>query len=177
MTGRIRKAASAILLAHAVSAAGTGEASAQAVPYPLKSCRTLAAELEKSVPLSGPFTTKITWFREGDLGIKGRQCHIAAEGKAKTARGAAAPGMEAMVRAVTAALEKHGFKANKMVDRFTRKGPAYRAFAMRKERVTCWTNIEVQHDTGQGDAGPSAGKAPVKPAQPMWFLTVECFKG
>jgi hypothetical protein len=174
MTGRIRKAASAIFVAHAVSAAGTGDASAQAVPYPLKPCKALAAELETSVPIPGPFTTKIAWFREGDLGIKGRQCHIAAEGQAKNARGAAAAsGMEGMVRAVTAALEKHGFKAGKMVDRFTRKGPTYRAFAMRKERVTCWTNIEVQN---QGpEAG--AGTAPADSSLSMWFLTVECFKG
>jgi len=154
------------------------DGAAQAVPYPLEACKALAKDLETAVPISGPFSTEIHWFREGDLGIKGRQCRITAEGAATEKAGAkaaakAAAGLEDMVRAVSGALEKHGFIKNKMVDRYTRKGKAYRAFAMRKERITCWTNVEYQYPA----AKEGAPREPAGKPSPNWILSVECFKG
>jgi hypothetical protein len=162
------------LLAVVCSAAGARDGAAQAVPYPLKDCKALAKDLEAAVPIAAPFSTEIQWFREGDLGIKGHQCRIATEGlaSAKTG-GTAASQLEDMVRSISGVLEMLGFKKNKMIDRYTRKGKAYRAFAMRKERITCWTNVEFQYPPAkEGGVKEPAGK----PA-PNWILSVECFKG
>lgn len=162
------------MIAAAVLAAGADEASAQAVPYPLKDCQALARDLEKGLPLPAPYEAETRWFREGDLGIKGRQCRISAEGKSSM-KDPDEPlaQMDAMIARIIRTLETHGFKKNKMIDRYTRKGKAYRAFAMRKERFTCWTNIEFQDPPETAGAKkPSA----VKPA-PNWILSVECFKG
>lgn len=179
MRRRLCQTATLTILALGFAAVGARDGAAQAVPYPLKSCKALAKDLEQAVPIAGPFSTEIQWFREGDLGIKGRQCHIAAEGPASAKTGTTAkpgldaPGLDDMERAVSGVLEKHGFKKNKMIDRYTRKGKAYRAFAMRKQRVTCWTNVEFQYPPAkEGAAKESAGK----PA-PNWILSVECFKG
>jgi hypothetical protein len=155
-------------------AAGAREGAAQTVPYPLEACKALAKDLAKAVPINGPFSAEIQWFREGDLGIKGRQCRISAEGKAKKKpKEKTAPGLEDMVRAISGVIEKHGFKKNKMVDRYTRKGKAYRAFAMRKDRVTCWTNVEFQAPPAKEGGVKNLGSRQA----PNWFLSVECFKG
>ena len=61
------------------------------MPYAMKECRKLADALARSVPIPKPFATKQAWFREGDLGLKGEQCRISAEGVAKKAEGAKAP--------------------------------------------------------------------------------------
>jgi len=174
MTRGPRKAVVLLTFAVALSAAAGRDAAAQAVPYPLKDCEALAKDLQKRVPISSSFSTGIHWFREGDLGIKGRQCRIAAEGPvSEKVNHKAAPGLEDMVRAVSQVLEKHGFKKNTMVDRFSRKGKAYRAFAMRKDRITCWTNVEFQDPPAKEGA---SRKPAAKPA-PNWTLSVECFKG
>lgn len=165
-------------LAAAFSVAAAGGARAQAVPYPLDACAALTADLEQRVPLSSSYDVEIQWFREGDLGIKGRQCLIWAAGPARRAKGAKAdPGMEDMIRGVKGALAKHGFKKNEMVDRFTRKGKAHRAFALRKDRTTCWTNIEVEAHTPGSPTKPSGGKPAAANPAPRWTLSIQCFKG
>lgn len=174
MRRRLCNALTFIVLTAMWLAAGAREGAAQTVPYPLKACKALAKDLAKAVPIVGSFDTEIQWFREGDLGIKGRQCRISAEGAAmQKAEETTASGLEDMVRAVSGVLEKHGFKKNKMVDRYTRKGKAYRAFAMRKDRITCWTNVEFQNAPAKEGGSIEPG---TKPA-PNWFLSVECFKG
>lgn len=176
--GFLRSALLSVLAAAAIAAL-VPTAFAQAVPYPLEDCKALAADLEKRVPIPGPFEVDIQWFREGDLGIKGRQCRIAAEGGARREIGAKAdPGIEDMVMAVTETLGKHGFRKNKMVDRYTRKGEAYRAFAMRKDRVTCWTNVEFQMREADAPANPGLEKSATEGSGRVWWtLNVECFKG
>jgi hypothetical protein len=161
-------------LAFACFVGGARDAAAQLIPYPLKDCQAVAKDLEAAVPIAGPFSTEIQWFREGDLGIKGRQCRIAAEGAASVKAGKPQdPKLEDMVGFVSGVLEKHGFKKNEMVDRYTRKGEAYRAFAMRKDRVTCWTNVEFQIPS----TAIGKGKEPAAKPRRNWSLSVECFMG
>ncbi len=158
----------------------------ETLPYPKKECRELADALARTVPLPKPFATKMEWFRDGELGIKGEQCRISAEGVAKKAEGAKTPlAMADIARAVIAVLEAHGFKGDKQLDRYKRDAAGYSAFARRKDRTTCWANIEKTDPAKANNAvkkkmvpapgGVAKTKAP-KPA-PTWRLTVDCFTG
>jgi hypothetical protein len=154
--------------------------------FPKKECRALADVLAQSVPLPKPFTSKKEWFREGELGIKGEQCRIQAQGFAQKPEGLKQiPGLSEIVIIVTRVLEAQGFKKDKQLDRYKRQATNYRAFARRNDRVTCWANLETvdpaksaigikkKDNSGAKTKGPAQGsKRP-----PIWRLTVDCFVG
>ena len=156
------------------------------MPYAMKECRKLADALARSVPIPKPFATKQEWFRDGELGIKGEQCRISAEGVAKKAEGAKTPlAMADIARAVIGVLEAHGFKGDKQLDRYKRDADGYSAFARRKDRTTCWANLEKADPAKSNNAvrkkkvlapGGVAKAQEPKPA-PTWRLTVDCFTG
>lgn len=151
----------------------------QAMPYPEKDCRALADDLAVAGPLPKPYRTEVQWFRDGDLGIKGRQCRISAGGVARKGKNAAArPGPDEIVLSVTQVLERHGFKGDRLLERYKRSGAAARAFALRKDRVTCWTNLVSADDTifhaMPKDIPPNVNDLP---RPPVWRLTVDCFLG
>ena len=156
------------------------------MPYPMKECRELADALARTVPIPKPFKTKQEWFREGELGIKGEQCRISAQGVAKKGEGAKTPlAMTDIAQAVIRVLEAHGFKGDKQLDRYKRDADSYSAFARRKDRITCWVNLESADPAkvaldAKKKAAPARHGVPKtkgpKPA-PVWRLTVDCFTG
>ncbi len=160
--------------------------SGELMPYAMKECRKLADALALTVPIPKPFATKQEWFREGELGIKGEQCRISAEGVAKKGKGAKTPpAMADIAQAVIRVLEAHGFKGDKQLDRYKRDADGYSAFARRKDRTTCWVNLEsadpakaaldAKKKAAPARHGVAKSKEP-KPA-PTWRLTVDCFTG
>jgi hypothetical protein len=157
----------------------------QAIPYPEKDCRALADDLAAAGPLPKPYKTEVEWFRDGDLGIKGEQCRISARGVARKDKDAKArPGIGDIARSVTGVLKRHGFKGERLLKRYKREGDATRSFALRKDRATCWTNLESEDIPGTPAVpkipSPTAKAAPKPPARiaaPVWRLTVDCFLG
>jgi len=105
---------------------------------------------------------------------------VARKGKGAKAR----PGVDDIARSVTGVLKRHGFKGDKLLKRYKRDGDTTRAFALRKDRTTCWTNLESE-DVPVTQAAPKkssttakAGpKPPLEIAAPVWRLTVDCFLG
>lgn len=151
----------------------------QAYPYPQKDCRALADDLGAAGPLPKPYRTEVQWFRDGDLGIKGNQCRITAKGVAAKAKGAKArPGIDEIARRVTRVLKSHGFTGDRLLKRYRRHGDAMRAFALRKDRVTCWATLESEGEQ-VAPAAPKKppAKAPASSPAPVWRLTVDCFLG
>ena len=143
----------------------------QAFPYPQKDCRALADDLAAAGPLPKPYKIEVQWFRDGDLGIKGNQCRITATGVARKDKGAKArPGIGEIAESVARVLKSHGFKGDRLLKRYKRDSDATRAFALRKDRVTCWANLE-----SEGALVMSHG--PVRKPVPVWRLTVDCFLG
>ena len=162
-----------------------GEAG-ELLPYPMKECRKLADALARMVPIPKPFVAKQEWFREGDLGIKGEQCRISAEGVARKGEGAKTPpGPAEIAAAVARVLEEHGFKKDKQLDRYKRDAGDFRTFARRKDRATCWANLETVDPAKAALNGkkkdPSAPQGTPKTKEPkpapVWRLTVDCFVG
>ncbi len=176
----------ALALAVGLTAAAMPRAaSGQAIPYPEKDCRRLADDLAAAGPLPRPYKTEVLWFRDGDLGIKGEQCRISARGVARKGKDAKArPAIGDIVGSVTRVLERHGFKGDRLLKRYKLDGEAYRAFALRKDRATCWTNLESEgapvapttpkNPSSTTNTGP---KPPAETAAPVWRLTVDCFLG
>ena len=160
--------------------------SGELMPYAMKECRELADALARKVPIPKPFKAEKEWFRDGDLGIKGEQCRISAGGAAKTDGGVKTPPPTAdIAQAVARVLEAHGFKSDKQLDRYKRDADGYSAFARRKDRTTCWVNIETvdpasaTKDQKNKDIPTPPGKASAKGPKPapVWRLTVDCFVG
>ena len=156
------------------------------MPYPMKECRELADGLAQTVPIPKPFKTAREWFREGELGIKGEQCRISAQGAAKKGKGAKTPpGVAEIASAVVRVLEERGFKKDKRLDRYKRDADVYRAFARRKDRITCWVNLvstdpaQATTDTNKKAAPTPQGAPKTKGPKPAltWRLTVDCFVG
>lgn len=146
--------------------------------YPEKACRQLADDLAKSVTaIPGPYKTEIEWFREGELGLKGNQCRISAAAAVAAKRAEAKPEIDEIADSVRGVLKRHGFKGEKLLERYMRKGKAYRAFALRKDRATCWANLESSKQLVL--EGAPGGRPTQRDPQlvPMWRLTVDCFVG
>lgn len=170
----------ALALAVGLSAAMVPRAAlGQAIPYPEKDCRALADDLAAAGPLAGPYRTEVQWFRDGDLGIKGEQCRISARGVARKDKGAKAPpGIDDIARGVTRVLKRHGFKAEELLERYKRDGDATRSFALRKDRATCWANLESEgEEVARAAPKKPLPKTPAKIPAPVWRLTVDCFLG
>ena len=160
--------------------------SGELMPYPEKECRKLADALARNVPIPKPFKAEKEWFRDGELGIKGEQCRISAKGTAKREDGdKIPPGAAEIAAAVVRVLEGQGFKKDKQLDRYKREADRYSAFARRKDRTTCWANIETvdpakaTKDQKKKDLSKPQGKASTKGPKPppIWRLTVDCFVG
>ena len=151
----------------------------QAIPYPEKDCRALADDLAAAGPLPKPYKIEIQWFRDGDLGIKGEQCRISARGVARKDKGAKAPpGIDDIARGVTRVLKRHGFKAEELLERYKQDGDATRSFALRKDRATCWANLESEgEEVARAAPKMPLPRTPAKIPAPVWRLTVDCFRG
>ena len=151
----------------------------QAIPYPEKDCRRLADDLAAAGSLPKPYKTEVQWFREGDLGLKGNQCRISARGVARKGKDAKVrPGIDDIARSVTRVLKRHGFKGERLLKRYKRDGGATRAFALRKDRATCWTNLESEGIPVTSMVPKnSSSMAETAPKPPIWRLTVDCFLG
>ncbi len=151
----------------------------QAIPYPEKDCRALADDLAAAGPLPGPYKIEVQWFRDGDLGIKGEQCRISTRGVARKDKGAKAPpGIDDIARGVIRVLKRHGFKAEELLERYKRDGDATRSFALRKDRATCWANLESEGEpVARAAPKKPLPKTPAKIPGPVWRLTVDCFRG
>jgi len=146
----------------------------QTIAYPEQECRALAYHLAAAGPLPTPYKTETQWFREGDLGLKGNQCRISSRGVARKGKDAEArPGIDEITRRVTQVLKRQGFKGEKLLKRYKRDGVTSRAFALRKNRATCWTNLESETVL----VSREATKLPAKVDAPVWHLTVDCFLG
>ncbi|MCZ6848379.1 MAG: hypothetical protein O7F75_05975, partial [Alphaproteobacteria bacterium] len=80
--------------------------------------------------------------------------------------------------AVTRVLKRHGFKAEELLERYKRDGDVTRSFALRKDRATCWANLESEGEP-VAPAAPKKPllKTPAKIPAPVWRLTVDCFRG
>ncbi len=167
-----------------------GAMAGEAMPYPQKDCRILADDLAVAGPLPKPYKIQIQWFRDGELGIKGNQCRISAKGVARKDKDTKVrPGIVAIANNVIRVLKSHGFKGDKLMKRYKRDGAAYRSFALRKDRATCWTNLESEDVAASPEEAAKKSKAEKsskagklskalgkKPA-PVWLLTVDCFLG
>jgi hypothetical protein len=170
----------ALTLAVGLIAAGvSGAALGQAYPYLEKDCRALADDLATAGPLPKPYRTEVQWFRDGDLGIKGNQCRITATGVAAEDKGAKVrPGIDDIASRVTRVLKSHGFTGDRLLKRYKRHGDSYRAFALRKDRATCWANLESEGALVMSRAlNTPAPKAPAEKPVPVWRLNVDCFLG
>lgn len=144
------------------------------MPYPMEQCRALADALARDVPLPKPFAADKEWFRDGDLGLKGWQCRISADGPASKKKEAKAPpGLAEIADSVARVLKARGFKDDALLKRYEREEDAFRAFALRKDRATCRVNLERERDAA------ASGVAPPNPAAKAagWRLTVDCFLG
>ena len=71
-----------------------------------------------------------------------------------------------------------GSRNDRLLKRYRRHGDAMRAFALRKDRVTCWATLESEGEQ-VAPAAPKKppAKTPASSPAPVWRLTVDCFLG
>jgi hypothetical protein len=151
------------------------DAIGQTRPLPMASCGPLKDAIALAVAIEGKTEAEIDWFRNGDLGIKGRRCLISLTGVAKKKPGKPAPKIKTLATQVRKVLVAHGWSGGKeILGRYDEATNNYVSFALRKERATCLVEIDRERP---GDILRAPGQKTPKPSERPLTLEVSCFVG